>query len=190
MLIQRRPGASTISTRGSSAGAISACERARAERRPKGERGRLGMAATERIVGRWHQKRFYAAYSHSQARASGLISCAPWYRSKAATHPEGWRDWPYEAPPTIPRKRETVAIPSGSKTTAWEMRRRAPPRTPAAAPGGGSNQVPVDALKCKECSTTYPLDARYVCERCFGPLEVAYSAPESEPDALRRRIQA
>ena len=28
--------------------------------------------------------------------------------------------------------------------------------------------MPADALKCKECSTTYPLEARYVCERCFG----------------------
>ena len=32
----------------------------------------------------------------------------------------------------------------------------------------------VEALQCKECETTYPLDARYVCENCFGPLEVAY----------------
>jgi threonine synthase len=50
--------------------------------------------------------------------------------------------------------------------------------------------LPADALKCKECSTTYPLEARYVCERCFGPLEVAYSAPSGTPDELRRRIQA
>ena len=50
--------------------------------------------------------------------------------------------------------------------------------------------MPADALKCKECSTTYPLEARYVCERCFGPLEVAYSPPAGEPDELRRRIQA
>jgi threonine synthase len=50
--------------------------------------------------------------------------------------------------------------------------------------------LPADALKCKECSTTYPLDARYVCERCFGPLEVAYAPPASSPDELRRRIQA
>ena len=35
--------------------------------------------------------------------------------------------------------------------------------------------MPADALKCKECRPTYPLDARYVCERCFGPLEVAYT---------------
>jgi threonine synthase len=50
--------------------------------------------------------------------------------------------------------------------------------------------LPADALKCKECSTTYPLDARYVCERCFGPLEVAYTAPSGSPDELKRRIQA
>jgi threonine synthase len=50
--------------------------------------------------------------------------------------------------------------------------------------------LPADALKCKECSTIYPLDARYVCERCFGPLEVAYSEPSGAPDELRRRIQA
>jgi threonine synthase len=50
--------------------------------------------------------------------------------------------------------------------------------------------MPADALKCKECSTTYPLEARFVCERCFGPLEVAYSRPEGTADELRRRIQA
>jgi threonine synthase len=50
--------------------------------------------------------------------------------------------------------------------------------------------LPADALKCKECSTTYPLDARYVCERCFGPLEVAYAPPAGPADELKRRIQA
>jgi threonine synthase len=50
--------------------------------------------------------------------------------------------------------------------------------------------MPADALKCKVCSATYPLDARYVCERCFGPLEVAYAAPRAGAAELRRRIQA
>src|SRR5450755_4602467 len=36
--------------------------------------------------------------------------------------------------------------------------------------------MPPESLRCKECKTTYPLDARYVCEQCFGPLEVAYAA--------------
>jgi len=50
--------------------------------------------------------------------------------------------------------------------------------------------MPADALKCKECQTTYPLEARFVCQRCFGPLEVSYSRPEGDPAALKRRIQA
>jgi threonine synthase len=50
--------------------------------------------------------------------------------------------------------------------------------------------MPPESLRCKECRTTYPLDARYVCERCFGPLEVAYaSLKTSDPEQLRRRIQ-
>jgi threonine synthase len=51
--------------------------------------------------------------------------------------------------------------------------------------------MPPESLRCKECGSTYPLEARYVCERCFGPLDVAY-APRAttDPDALRRRIQA
>jgi threonine synthase len=51
--------------------------------------------------------------------------------------------------------------------------------------------MPPESLLCKECKASYPLDARYVCERCFGPLEVAYSPrSEDDPAALRRRIQA
>jgi threonine synthase len=50
--------------------------------------------------------------------------------------------------------------------------------------------MPADALKCKECSATYPLEARYVCNRCFGPLEVAYAPPSSSAEELKRRIQA
>ncbi|MDQ2760385.1 MAG: threonine synthase, partial [Actinomycetota bacterium] len=51
--------------------------------------------------------------------------------------------------------------------------------------------MPPESLRCKECKTPYPLDARYVCERCFGPLEVAYgSRAAADPAQLRRRIQA
>src|SRR6201992_799122 len=51
--------------------------------------------------------------------------------------------------------------------------------------------MPPESLRCKECQTVYPLDARYVCEQCFGPLEVAYAAPENvDPAELKRRIQA
>jgi threonine synthase len=47
-------------------------------------------------------------------------------------------------------------------------------------------------LKCRECGAEYPLEALYVCERCFGPLEVGYDhsrLAEGGVDELRRRIQ-
>jgi threonine synthase len=50
--------------------------------------------------------------------------------------------------------------------------------------------MPPESLTCKECKTTYPLEARYVCERCFGPLEVSYASREEvDVDELKRRIQ-
>jgi threonine synthase len=48
----------------------------------------------------------------------------------------------------------------------------------------------VESLKCKECGTAYELEARYVCENCFGPLEVAYDHSGLDPAETRRRIQA
>jgi threonine synthase len=69
--------------------------------------------------------------------------------------------------------------------------------------------VAVTHLKCRECDSEYPLEALYVCDRCFGPLEVGYdhshllgdgtgAADGSASgvrtprgvDELRRRIQA
>jgi threonine synthase len=48
----------------------------------------------------------------------------------------------------------------------------------------------VSHLECRECKARYPLEALYVCDRCFGPLEVAYSTASShDVAALRRRIQ-
>jgi threonine synthase len=48
----------------------------------------------------------------------------------------------------------------------------------------------VESLKCKECAATYPLEARFVCEQCFGPLEVSYDFSDLDPDEARRKIQA
>jgi threonine synthase len=48
----------------------------------------------------------------------------------------------------------------------------------------------IDALRCKECQTEYELEARYVCERCFGPLEVTYRHRAiRDVGEARRRIQ-
>jgi threonine synthase len=48
----------------------------------------------------------------------------------------------------------------------------------------------VQSLRCKECGVEYPLDARYVCEQCFGPLEVSYDLSGLDPEEARRKIQA
>jgi threonine synthase len=51
--------------------------------------------------------------------------------------------------------------------------------------------MPAVALKCKECRGEYELGASYVCERCFGPLEVSYDhSALGDPAELRRKIQA
>src|SRR5579862_7197905 len=90
----------------------------------------------------------------------------------SSTHPEGWREWPYETPATGLTK-DTVPIPSGSNDK--------PGRCGTAVSNLQPHKtrrrffhMPPESLRCKECKADYPLDARYVCERCFGPLEVAY----------------
>ncbi len=45
-------------------------------------------------------------------------------------------------------------------------------------------------LRCRECATEYALEARYVCSRCFGPLEVKYEHQAiADVGEVRRRIQ-
>jgi threonine synthase len=48
----------------------------------------------------------------------------------------------------------------------------------------------VKNLKCKECGAEYELGASYFCERCFGPLEVAYDHSRLDAVEAKRRIQA
>ena len=48
----------------------------------------------------------------------------------------------------------------------------------------------IESLKCKECGAAYELDARFACENCFGPLEVAYDHSSLDAATAKRRIQA
>jgi threonine synthase len=48
----------------------------------------------------------------------------------------------------------------------------------------------VTALTCKECGAEYPLEARFVCDTCFGPLEVRYDYSALDAESAKRRIQA
>jgi threonine synthase len=56
--------------------------------------------------------------------------------------------------------------------------------------GKKEDRMSIESLKCKECGTAYELDASYVCENCFGPLEVAYDYSALDPVEVKRRIQA
>jgi threonine synthase len=47
-----------------------------------------------------------------------------------------------------------------------------------------------ESLNCKECGASYPLEASFVCEQCFGPLEVRYDHSSLDPAEVRRKIQA
>ncbi|HXV05475.1 MAG TPA: threonine synthase [Solirubrobacterales bacterium] len=48
----------------------------------------------------------------------------------------------------------------------------------------------IESLRCKECGAEYDLAAHFACERCFGPLEVAYDHSALDPETAKRRIQA
>lgn len=43
-------------------------------------------------------------------------------------------------------------------------------------------------LICRECGTTYPSEAKYSCEFCFGPLEVAYDLDAARGVVTRESI--
>ena len=45
-------------------------------------------------------------------------------------------------------------------------------------------------LKCRECGTTYPADARYSCDFCFGPLEVEYDLEAARGVVTRESIES
>jgi threonine synthase len=47
----------------------------------------------------------------------------------------------------------------------------------------------VNGLKCRECGREYPVDPIYVCEFCFGPLEVAYDYKSIASALSREKIK-
>jgi threonine synthase len=46
----------------------------------------------------------------------------------------------------------------------------------------------VRGLSCRECARSYPAEALYVCEWCFGPLEVSYDLEALRAVVTRERI--
>ena len=47
-----------------------------------------------------------------------------------------------------------------------------------------------NALRCRECKREYPLDPIYVCDFCFGPLEVVYDYDAMREAVSREKIEA
>ncbi len=47
----------------------------------------------------------------------------------------------------------------------------------------------IKGLKCRECGREYPIEPIYVCEFCFGPLEVAYDYAEIKKKISREVIE-
>jgi threonine synthase len=45
-------------------------------------------------------------------------------------------------------------------------------------------------LLCRECGATYPTEARYSCEFCFGPLEVSYDLEAAKGTVTRALIES
>lgn len=45
----------------------------------------------------------------------------------------------------------------------------------------------VKSLVCRECGKEYEMTFRYICEECFGPLDVAYDIPAIRRDAFASR---
>ncbi len=45
-------------------------------------------------------------------------------------------------------------------------------------------------LICRECQATYPTEARYSCDFCFGPLEVSYDLEAAKGQVTRESIEA
>ena len=48
----------------------------------------------------------------------------------------------------------------------------------------------VSGLKCRECGREYPVDPIYVCEFCFGPLEVAYDYKKIKKVLTKKNIKS
>ena len=45
-------------------------------------------------------------------------------------------------------------------------------------------------LRCRECHREYPLEARHVCDFCFGPVEVTYDYDGIRKSVTRKSIEA
>src|SRR3954469_13512217 len=97
------------------------------------------------------------------------------------SHQERRRDRPFEASATFPFGK---GAKSGGAPAPDDVNRPSPegpnPR----------NSMYATHLVCKGCSAEYALDARFACDRCFGPLESAYDLEAIAASVGRESIAA
>mgnify|MGYP001072368771 CR=1 FL=1 len=48
----------------------------------------------------------------------------------------------------------------------------------------------VKGLKCRECGKSYPKEPLFVCEHCFGPLEVDYDYNSINQTLSKKEIES
>jgi len=53
-----------------------------------------------------------------------------------------------------------------------------------------NHMTAVESLRCRECGRTYPVEARHVCDFCFGPLEVVYDYDKMRASVSKASIAA
>src|SRR3954451_16832337 len=108
----------------------------------------------------------------------------------------GGGTWPCETPATTvvfiddENGANSIRPPAVGPGRCGEAARRPPSQANAAETKDRGVAMAVEALKCKECGERYALEARYVCDICFGPLEVTYDLSGLDPAELRRKIQS
>ena len=57
------------------------------------------------------------------------------------------------------------------------------------SPSASSKASFAKALRCRECHREFPLEPVYVCDFCFGPLEVAYDYEAMRQSVSREKIE-
>ena len=113
-------------------------------------------------------------------------------RPHSSLHPEGWRDWPFEAPATIPSEplvaRKRCQFQQAPCQSLGDVGEGSSSDETSATPGqrffiSKETKMPAKALKCKECQATYELDAQL---RVRAVLRAAGGQPTTTPRSATR----
>src|SRR5439155_10983689 len=89
--------------------------------------------------------------------------------------------------PVKPRQPPREPAGKGAKSGGAVRLDRCEPAEQSAQPEGSMYAT---HLICKGCQAHHPLDARFACDRCFGPLETAYDHAAIVSATSREQVMA